>query len=174
MKTQDLIEKIINKLISNFDIKKNEVLDEIQYDFLGFYLEETNKYILSKELVYDSFSNKETILCKSDLNKEFFLDHDSLKKNILKNMEFFRGKKENQMASIITFLYIGNNISDEVKESIKKFKFYKSFLFGIKGWVNVKIIYIDIKNEKIITNKMGRKDMVFFNSFFKNKGGKKK
>ena len=165
MKIQDLTERIIDKLSSNFDIKKNEILDGIQYDFSGIYIEETNKYILSKEMVYDSFSNNETVLCKTFAEDEFSMDIDTLKTYIMKNLNFFKGKKENQMSSMITFVYIGGHLSDTDRNSIKKFKFHKSFLFGIKGWINTKIIYIDITNKEIITNKMGKKDMVFFNSF---------
>ena len=167
MKTEDLGERIINKLSSNFDIKKNEILDGIKYDFSGVYAEETSKYILSKEMIYDSFSNNETVLCKTVADHGFSLDHDVLKKYIIKNLSFFKGTKENQMSSMITFIYIGGHLSDIDKDKIRKFKFHKSFLFGIKGWVNTKIIYIDILNKEIITNKMGKKDMVFFNSFFK-------
>lgn len=165
MKIQDLTERIIDKLSSNFDIKKNEILDGIPYDFSGIYTEETNKYILSKEMVYDSFSNNETVLCKTFAEDEFSMDVDTLKTYIMKNLNFFKGKKENQMSSMITFIYIGGNLSDTDRNSIKKFKFHKSFLFGIKGWINTKVIYIDIFNKEIITNKMGKKDMVFFNSF---------
>jgi hypothetical protein len=168
LKTEDLRERIIHKLSSNFDIKKNEILDGIEYDFSGIYAEETSKYILSKELVYDSFSNNETVLCRTFAGHDFSLDHDNLKKYIMKNLNFFKGKKENQMSSMITFLYIGEDLSDTDKDGIRKFKFHKSFLFGIKGWINTKIIYIDILNKEIITNKMGKKDMVFFNTFFNN------
>lgn len=166
MKIKDLKIRITDKLSSNFDIKKDEILDGIEYDFSGIYAEETSKYILSKELVYDSFSSNETILCKTFADQEFSLDHDILKKYIMKNLNFFKGKKENQMSSMITFIYIGEHLSDTDKDSIRKFKFHKSFLFGIKGWINTKIIYIDILNKEIITNKMGKKDMVFFNTFF--------
>lgn len=167
MKTQDLTEKIIDKLSSNFDIKKNEILDEITYDFSGIYMEETSKYILSKEMIYDSFSSNETVLCKVFEDEKILTDQSVLKKYIIKNLNFFRGKKENQMSSMITFIYIGGHLSDTDKNNIKKFKFHRSFLFGIKGWINTKIIYIDILNKEIITNKMGRKDMAFFNSFLK-------
>lgn len=166
MKIQNLTERIIYKLSSNFDIKKNETLDGIQYDFSGIYTEETNKYILSKEMVYDSFSNNETVLCKTFSGCESSINVDTLKTYIIKNLDFFKGKKENQMSSTITFVYIGGHLSDTDRDNIKKFKFHKSFLFGIKGWINTKIIYIDITNKEIITNKMGKKDMVFFNSFF--------
>ena len=166
MKIQDLTEQITDKLSSSFDIKKNEILDGIQYNFSGIYTEETSKYILSKEMIYDSFSNNETVLCKTFEECEFSIDHDILKKYIIKNLSFFKGKKENQMSSMITFIYIGGHLSDIDKDKIKKFKFHKSFFFGIKGWINTKIIYIDILNKKIIANKMGKKDMAFFNSFF--------
>lgn len=171
MKTQDLIKQITCKLTSSFDIKKNQTLDGIQYDFSGIYTEETSKYILSKEMVYDSFSNNETVLCKTFEGFDFSMDHDVLKKYIIKNLSFFKGKKENQMSSMITFIYIGGHLSDIDKDKIKKFTFHKSFLFGIKGWINTKIIYIDILNKKIITNKLGTKDIAFFNSFLRNKGG---
>ena len=165
MKTSELTEKIIDKLSSNFDILKDQILDEAKYDFSAIYTEETNKYILSKDMIYDSFSNNETILYKTLKDEPFSIDHDVLKKYIIKNLNFFKGVKENQMSSMVTFIYVGGQLLDKDIKKIKNFKFHKSFLFGIKGWINAKIIYIDILNKEIITNKMGKKDIVFFNNF---------
>jgi len=64
LKIKDLTERIIDKLSSNFDIKKNQILEGIEYDFLAVFTEETNKYILSKDMVYDSFSSNEKIYNK--------------------------------------------------------------------------------------------------------------
>ena len=61
MERKKIEKEIISKLSQNFDIKKNFELDKVRYDFIGLFLEETSKYILSKELVYDSFSTKEII-----------------------------------------------------------------------------------------------------------------
>ena len=165
LERKELERKISLKLSQTFDIKNDFELDGVMYDFTGLFLEETSKYILNKELIYDSFSTKETILYKSIYEQEKLKEKNELKEYITKNIEYFKGDKKNQMSSVVTFIYSGNGLTPENEKVIKTFRYHKSFLFGLKGWLNKKIIYIDSENKKIITNQLGKKDKVFFNTF---------
>jgi len=45
------------------------------------------------------------------------------------------------------------------KEAIRygeKFKFSKSFLLGIKGWCDIRLILVDLKEEKLYSNQRGK------------------
>jgi len=158
-------EKISLKLSQSFDIKKNFELDGVKYDFTGLFLEETSKYILNKELVYESFSTKELIFYKTLYNKEKLKEKNELKEYITKNIKYFKGDKKNQMSSVVTFIFCGDTLTYKDEKLIKNFTYHKSFLFGLKGWLNTKIIYMDLENKKIITNSFGKKDIVFFKTF---------
>jgi uncharacterized protein YjcR len=160
------LEKNISvKLSQSFDIKNNFELDGVKYDFTGLFLEETTKYILNKELIYDSYSTREMILYKSIYEQEQLKEKNELREYITKNIEYFKGDKKNQMSSVVTFIFCGNSLTPKNEKLIKTFRYHKSFLFGLKGWLNTKIIYIDSENKKIITNQLGKKDIVFFKTF---------
>jgi len=43
----------------------------------------------------------------------------AMKKYIIKNLNFFKEKKENQMSSMITFVYAGDCLSDTERDKNK-------------------------------------------------------
>ena len=168
MKTNELRENIISKLSRSFNIETKIDLDGIKYDFKGLFLEETSKYILTKNLIYDSFSTKETIFYKTLEKSEKVIEKNKFKEYITKNLETLKGNKENQMSSVATFVFVGEKLSKEDEKAIKKFSYHKSFLFGLKGWFNIKLIYIDLETKRILTNQFGKKDINFFKSLIIN------
>jgi hypothetical protein len=66
------------------------------------------------------------------------------------------------MSSTITLIIEGPLPSLEIQNRISKYKFYKSFLFGLRGWVNGKIMLIDPDRNVGVTNKFGKNDLKKF------------
>ena len=168
MNANELRKSVISKLSRSFNIEKEMSLGGINYDFKGLFLEETSKYILTKNLVYDSFSTKETIFYKTLEKREKIIEKNQFKDYITKNLEVLKGTKENQMSSVATFIFVGKKLSKIDENIIKRFSYHKSFLFGLKGWFNIKLIYIDLEGKKILTNQFGKKDINFFKSLITN------
>ena len=48
------------------------------------------------------------------------------------------------------------NLSTEIIDAIKKFKYHKGFAFGFKGWVDIRLILVTMDDEYIVTNKKGK------------------
>ncbi|MEI6856802.1 hypothetical protein [Psychrilyobacter sp.] len=168
MSSEELREKIIFKLSSSFNIEKNSELGELSFDFKGLFLEETSKYILSKDLIYDSFSTKETMFYKTLKKEERIIEKKKFKEYITKNLDLLKGNKKNQMSSVATFIFVGKKLSKGDEKIIQGFSYHKSFLFGLKGWFNMKLIYIDLDTKKVVTNRFGKKNIIFFRSLIIN------
>ncbi len=49
-----------------------------------------------------------------------------------------------------------SGFSEEAVNFAKKFKFSKSFLLGIKGWCDIRLILVDLKGEKLYSNQRGK------------------
>ena len=70
-------------------------------------------------------------------------------------MDKIKPSKEH-MYTYITIVLISDFINSEIEKEIRKFKKYKSFLFSFHGWMNFRMIALDIKRNKIIYNPMGK------------------
>jgi len=53
-------------------------------------------------------------------------------------------------------LVVTLGFSEEAINFAKEFKFSKSFLLGIKGWCDIRLILVDLKEEKLYSNQKGK------------------
>ena len=60
------------------------------------------------------------------------------------------------MSTILNGILVSTSgFSEEAIRFGEKFKFSKSFLLGIKGWCDIRLILVDLKEEKLYSNKKG-------------------
>jgi len=60
------------------------------------------------------------------------------------------------MSTILNGVLISaSGFSEEAVSFTKKFKFSKSFLLGIRGWCDIRLILVDLKEKKLYSNKKG-------------------
>jgi hypothetical protein len=157
------MDRLIKKFETNFDIEYNKQLGEINFDFAGEFNQRSIKYMFMKAAEVYAFKSHEYVFYKEMDYK--FEEHyfTRLKSIITENINNIIKMDSEHMASVITFIFSSiESPSVEIVETIKKFKFYKSFSFGFKGWVNVKLIFINSNTNKVITNKFARGNEKFF------------
>jgi hypothetical protein len=115
------------------------------------------RYMVMKSAEIFAFKNNEYIFYKrldGKLNNELLEKFDNFLNEHFH--EIVQVDKEH-MSSVITFIICSDETPDDVIiKKIKKFKFYKSFSFGLKGWVNAKLIFINPNNESVIVNKFAK------------------
>jgi len=64
------------------------------------------------------------------------------------------------METLITVIAsTGVCVSDDIKKAVEKLNPSKSIMWGLKGWIKVKLILIDPQSN-IITNKFGQNDQI--------------
>ncbi len=150
---------IINNFKSNyshvFDFEDEFVLGTFNFDLYARYSQENFKYFGSKKMELYSFSNNEHLFFKYLDDK---IDFDMLKEFFLKIYNEFIVVDDKHMSSIITVVYVVNSMDEKTKKLIKKFSFYKSYMFGLKGFVNGKLIVLDGNENKAYENKLASGD----------------
>lgn len=163
---ENYVEKIENRLTNYFEIERNFEYDNEIIDLKGKYSCENFKYVLSKKVNLYSFENHEFVFAKEfenlDINKlNSFID------TIEKSVEDFVQPSETHMSTDITgVLVVYNELEDsEIIKRVKKYKFYKSFAYGFKGWTNIKLVLVNIHNKEVITNKRGKEVSKVYNCF---------
>ncbi len=152
--------QIIDNLKTNyshlFDFDDDFVFGSFKFDLYARYTQENLKYFGSKKIELYSFSNNEHLFFKKvDDNA---INFEEIKEFLLKLYHEFIVVDDKHMSSTITLVYAVNSIDEDTKKLIKKFSFYKSYRFGLRGFVNAKLIVLDLGENKAYENKLAKGD----------------
>lgn len=158
MNNTEYMVELGQRLKTHYDVSFNITLSDRKFEMLAKFNSRTSRYILMKKSEIYAFENNEYIFYKNveKLDKEYLFN---IRNFMNKNIEDIVKVHEEHMSSTITFILCGNIILDkETIKAIQKFRYYKSFFWGIKGWVNVKLIFVNPETGDIYTNKYGEED----------------
>ena len=153
MKFNEYKENLGERFLRYFDVEKDYQCCGVQFDLFAKSNTRNERYIATKKAVVYAFENNEYCLVKyfNDINNDS-LDNFS---EVLKNsIDVFVKSNEEHMSSVITGVIVMDNLDDsEIIEKIKKYKYQKSFTFGLKGWVDVRLVLVDLSTESVISSK---------------------
>lgn len=159
MESTSYIEELENKLMRNFDLNRDYKIDDEEYDLFARYYLRSEKYFLTKSAKIYGMESNEYILVK----KYSYLDNrrfDAFTNKMIDSIDKLVEPHEEHMASIITGVILIDKLQDEIDDillkKISKFKYHKGFSLGLKGWVDVRIILVSLKDRLIIANKKGK------------------
>jgi len=150
--------RIINLLLeayeSFFDISRDIVKDKFAFAAEAIFHSRSEKYVLVKSAKLWAVETNEYV---------YFIDNEistleEFKKWREKVLEL--GMKEikphsEHMCSYITMIYIANEINDEIRKDIENYRYHKTFMLSLNGWMDFRLAAIDLSNNNIITNKKG-------------------
>ena len=155
-----------DKLVNSFDVSRDFKIDGFDYDLFANYNIRNERFLLIRKAVIYAFENNEYILMKAykSLDKN---DYNEFTDNLIKSISVIVNPSREHMSSAITGVILVENIFEEdfdyIKKSIKKFKYNRGFAFGFKGWVDLRLILISIKDGIISVNKKGKEVASFYN-----------
>lgn len=142
-----------------FDIEDQYVINNDVFDFFANFRQRSAKYMLMKKAEIYAFNTHEYIFHKK-LNRPFGKEDLQWLKTFYKENGHSIVKQDHEHMSSTVTVIVDCVLPDEsLQKEIKKFKYYKSFFFGLKGWVNGKVILVDSSLNKGIANRFGEKDL---------------
>lgn len=157
MNSQQYLNEFVKKIERSFDIEYNKEVFDLNFDMTAAFNQRSAKFMLLKSAEIYAFKNNEYIFYKRIEDK---LNNDLLEKlKIFLNKHFDKIVQvdKEHMSSVITFIICSDETpDDDIIKNIKKFKFYKSFSFGLKGWVNAKLIFVNPNDELAVVNKFAK------------------
>jgi len=160
----------------NLPDKLEAYLRDLEERYKYYYETERNKEILGVRL--DIFAKSSTEHFRQVLTKGIKIDQHYTKeyavvntlrgfidKGAVENFSQFLKSLVNElvtplvdtMSTVLNGVLVSTSgFSEEAVSFAKKFKFSKSFLLGIKGWCEIRLILVDLKKEELYSNQKGK------------------
>jgi len=162
MEVKSYLEEISNKLSKYFDINKDFMYKGIDYQLQANSFIRNEKYMGSKKLTLYAYENNEHCLIKhykeltlESLNRFFEALTDYTLEKIVPHQE--------HMFSVVNGIILIDELTcPTIKKEIENHRFYKSFSFGLEGWVYQRVLLVDLSSGEVITNKRGREVVKFY------------
>lgn len=153
------LENLENKLRSSFDLFRDHTVGSNVFNLFARYYIKTERYILTKKTKIFGMENNEYLFLKHfesiDISSvELFMD------SLIASVDHVVVAHNEHMSSIITGIIATDmpldGINDQILDSIRRFKYHKGFSFGLKGWVDVRLLVVSLKDGIVISNKKGK------------------
>lgn len=159
MDYENYLENLENKLRTSFDICRDHTIKEQKFDLYGRFYMTTERYLLTKKAKIFGIENNEHILVRKVdlLNRSSF---DEFKENIVSLIDDIVDPHPEHMSSIVTGVIVVDksieSIDKDIFDDIGNYKFHKGFSFGLRGWVDVRLLIVSLKDGIVISNKKGK------------------
>jgi len=159
MEFNQYITNIERKLMRSFDIRRNCIINDVEYDMCAEYHLRNEKYVLVKTAVVYAFENNEYCLMKHFYLLDKYLCREYVE-GLVRSVDMIVQPDANHMSSMITGIIVADEIPDsdceEIIRYVKLFKFNKQFSFGFKGWADIRLVLVSLKGGVIATNRRAK------------------
>lgn len=159
MDYENYLGNLENKLRSSFDLYRNHQVGDNFYDLYARYYIRTERYLLSKKAkIYGLESHEHILLETMDSLDEQSLD--AFTDNLIGAIDHVVEPHTEHMSSIVTgVIVVGDQLNQKNPDLINRihnFNYHKGFSFGLRGWVDVRLLIVSLKDGIVISNKKGR------------------
>lgn len=162
MEVNRYLEEMAVKLSKYFDINTDYSFKNTEYQLQAKSFVRNEKYMGSKKLTIYAYENNEHCLIKhfeSLTVDELNLFFNNIKDYTLETIVPHEEHMFSIVNGVIVVKYLDNH---EIKKKVENYKYYKSFSFGLQGWVYQRVILVDLNSGEVITNKRGREVAKFY------------
>ncbi|SET11925.1 hypothetical protein SAMN05660297_01472 [Natronincola peptidivorans] len=162
MNTEKYLEGIEQKLSRYFDIEKAYKYKNIDFEMFAKSFVRNERYFASKKFTIYAYESNENIFikCISRLDEATLLQ---IKDHLKSATEDYVKPHSEHMSTIITgIVVVENGIEEHLKKMIQKYNYLRSFAFGFKGWVYIRLIVVDLKKGEVLTNRRGKEVKKFY------------
>ena len=139
-----------------YELERDKEISGLKVDIFALSSTEHFRQALTKNIKIDQHYTKEYAVVKAEKR---FIDKNEVEE-FSKYLKSLINKpftpSVNIMSTIINGVLVSTSgFSEEAINFAERFKFSKSFLLGLKGWCDIRFILIDLKGQKLYSNKKG-------------------
>ncbi len=154
-----------NRLRSSFDILEPPKPLTNYSDLWAVHNRLNEKYFLSKKISLYSMNNDEYVSLKLVSNQrtaEFLEECQKAFSDYISSMRVAEG----HMSSLFNLVLLTEaGVEDKALNNLSKHKFHKDFCFTLKGWADLAVFVVDLKDQKVFSNPKGSNSTANFQIF---------
>jgi len=171
---KEYLDELEKRYQAHYDVETYKTIAGTQIDIYAISIIEHFRHVLTKKIQIDHYQEREIILVKGFeqyIKKEeieFFLKYlvHANKELVVPSFNIMSHAMNGIMVS-------SEGFSKEAIETAQRFKYGRTFCLGIKGWCDIRLLIIDLKNRDVYCNSKGLevKSVYTFNRGNIHKGG---
>ncbi len=157
LKLSEYLKELSKRYQLHYNVEINKHILNSKVDIYAFSVTEHYRSVLTKNIRIDHYQEREIILVNGFDRYVEVGDINDFSQFIVKAALELTNPSLEVMSHTINGIIIGENgFSDEAIQASQRFKYSKTFLFGIKGWCDIRLLLIDIKNKAVFCNAKGK------------------
>lgn len=162
MTGQKFMEKVLSAYQEAFDITRPFDVNGHRYDAYAAFNVTSAKYVLvEKAELWRANCYEHTFFsCCPSFDRETLIRFGTEIEEYIEPQIVRQGRgcmEKDHMYTFITGIFFSEEgISEEMKRAVRKFKFFKNYRFGIRGYSEARILVFDMKNQKVAGNRAAR------------------
>lgn len=168
---QENIQKFLNYLKSRyahlFDIYEEGNLDDIPLAFTAVHKRRDERYMLSKKFKIYGFENQEIAFTTVHEEALKVDDIDRFIKSMENNFKAYMKEHEEHMSTIIYGIIVTNETVDQtIAKKVRNYRKVKFLKFGLHGWVELYLIVVNLKDNKLWVHPKGKPLVKIIENYF--------
>ena len=139
-----------------YEVERDKEISGVKIDIFAKSSTEHFRQVLTKNIKIDQHYTKEYAMVKSLSGLGNKNEVEDFSQFLIFSINKLSPPSVDTMSTILNGILVSTSgFSEEAIRFGEKFKFSKSFLLGIKGWCDIRLILVDLKEEKLYSNKKG-------------------
>ena len=140
-----------------YELEREKEVSGLKADIFALSSTEHFRQVFTKNIKIDQHYTKEYAIVKAEKKLVSKNEVEEFTKYLKSLVNKAFTPSVNIMSTVINGVLVSaSGFSEEAVSFTKKFKFSKSFLLGIKGWCDIRLILVDLKKEKLYSNQKGK------------------
>lgn len=165
MDKAELLEKMKRFYASTFDLATDQQVGDEVFSLYGHFNVDNSQYVLSKKAKLWEANCQEHLLVRTVEDGKTLCEEDlrSIDRFLQEYVEpeYVRhGEKlppQNHMYTYLTVVLITEGDLDRATaEYVKKYKFEKTYLLNIRGYMETRLVVVSLKDRQVATNRAGK------------------
>lgn len=157
---EEYLENLEKRYRAHYNVERNKEVAGKELDIYANSVIEHFRHVFTKKIQIDHYQEREIILVKGLKEYIHLKDIETFSHLLIAATKELVTPSFEVMSHIINGIVVSpKGFSEEAIKVAQRFKYGRTFCLGIKGWCDIRLLLIDIKNNNIYCNAKGREIM---------------
>ena len=158
MDSSKYLELVTSRLTSHYDLMANFDVGPLTFDLAAKYVLKNERYLFSRQVAtLDSCHNNTLCLVKILADQPEPAGIDQALSYVIDGLVQLVNPGEEHMSTTINLVLVTTgHVGPETIRTVQSYHYYKSFLWGLRGWCHVGIVLVSLFTNSVYANKVGK------------------